>query len=115
VRITPTQDVIQRESSSRRIDVTADVSGRGAGDVRHDIESRIAQLKFPLEYHAEVLGVGDLQVVLVLHPEHPRDRRRVGLPEADLPRFSHRQHGKSLLQAGGPTWAMLAVAAGSHI
>lgn len=56
VRITPTQDVIQRESSSRRIDVSAGVSGRGAGDVKHDIEQRIKNVSFPLEYHAQVLG-----------------------------------------------------------
>jgi CzcA family heavy metal efflux pump len=55
VRVTPTQTVIQRESSSRRIDVTADVSGRDVGDVKHEIQSRIRKLAFPLEYHAAVL------------------------------------------------------------
>jgi CzcA family heavy metal efflux pump len=55
VRITPTPSVIQRDSVSRRIDVEADVSGRGLGSVASDLEDRLANLSFPLEYHAEVL------------------------------------------------------------
>jgi Cu/Ag efflux pump CusA len=46
---------IQREASSRRIDVTADVSGRSVGAVQDDVKSRIRNLSFPLEYHAEVI------------------------------------------------------------
>jgi CzcA family heavy metal efflux pump len=56
VRIRPTPSVIQRESSSRRIDVTADVGGRGVGAVRDDVKDRIRQSSFPLEYHAQVIA-----------------------------------------------------------
>jgi Cu/Ag efflux pump CusA len=56
VRVRPTLQSIQRESSSRRIDVTADVSGRSLGAVQDDVRNRIRGLTFPLEYHAEVIG-----------------------------------------------------------
>jgi Cu/Ag efflux pump CusA len=56
VRIRPTLQSIQRESSSRRIDVTADVSGRSLGAVQDDVKRRIRNLTFPLEYHAEVIA-----------------------------------------------------------
>jgi Cu/Ag efflux pump CusA len=55
VRVRPTLQSIQRESSSRRIDVTADVSGRSLGAVQDDVKARIRALTFPLEYHAEVI------------------------------------------------------------
>jgi len=56
VRIRPTPAVIQREASQRRIDVSANVSGRSVGDVRSDVRNRIRDLRFPLEYHAEAIG-----------------------------------------------------------
>ena len=56
VRVRPTPAVIQREASQRRIDVSANVSGRSVGDVRSDVKDRIRGLQFPLEYHAEVIG-----------------------------------------------------------
>jgi CzcA family heavy metal efflux pump len=56
VRIRPTPQVIQRDASSRRIDISADVSGRPLGDVRDDVKQRLEQLTFPLEYHAQVIG-----------------------------------------------------------
>jgi Cu/Ag efflux pump CusA len=56
VRVRPTLQSIPRESSSRRIDVTADVSGRSLGAVQDDVKQRIRSLKFPLEYHAQVIG-----------------------------------------------------------
>jgi Cu/Ag efflux pump CusA len=56
VSVEPTLQAIQRESSSRRIDVTADISGRSLGAVKHDVENRLEDVKFPLEYHAEVIG-----------------------------------------------------------
>jgi Cu/Ag efflux pump CusA len=56
VRIRPTPTVIQRESSSRRIDITAGVSGRSVGSVQDDVKKRIRQKSFPLEYHAQVIG-----------------------------------------------------------
>ena len=55
VRISQIPAVIQRDAVSRRVDVVADVSGRSAGDVAADIETRLANTRLPLEYHAEVL------------------------------------------------------------
>jgi Cu/Ag efflux pump CusA len=55
VRVSALPSVIQRDAVSRRLDVTAGVSGRGAGDVRSDIEQALQGMSFPLEYHAEVL------------------------------------------------------------
>jgi Cu/Ag efflux pump CusA len=66
VRIRPTLQTIQRESSSRRIDVTADVSGRSLGAVKDDVDRRISQVKFPLEYHAQVIGDATGQKASVL-------------------------------------------------
>jgi CzcA family heavy metal efflux pump len=56
VRVRPTPQVIERDASSRRIDISADVSGRALGDVKDDIKERLAQTSFPLEYHAQVIG-----------------------------------------------------------
>jgi CzcA family heavy metal efflux pump len=66
VRVRPTPSVIQRESSSRRIDVSASVSGRGLGAVKNDVRDRIRQTRFPLEYHAQVIGdsTGDRATVM---------------------------------------------------
>jgi Cu/Ag efflux pump CusA len=55
VRVRPTPIVIERDAVSRRLDVVADVSGRGLGSAANDIEDRLAGVSFPLEYHAEVL------------------------------------------------------------
>jgi Cu/Ag efflux pump CusA len=55
VRVRPTPIVIERDAVSRRLDIVADVSGRGLGSVANDIEDRLAGMNFPLEYHAEVL------------------------------------------------------------
>ena len=56
IRITPTPTVIRREATSRRIDVAADVSGRDLGAVIADVERRLEHVRFPVEYHAEVLN-----------------------------------------------------------
>jgi CzcA family heavy metal efflux pump len=56
VRIAPTPNVIERENISRRLDVSANVSGRDLGSVTHDINERLEKVRFPLGYHAEVLG-----------------------------------------------------------
>jgi Cu/Ag efflux pump CusA len=54
VRVVDLPAVIERDAVSRFIDVTAGVSGRSLDAVAADIESRLADLSFPLEYHAEV-------------------------------------------------------------
>jgi CzcA family heavy metal efflux pump len=56
VRIAPTPNAIEREQQSRRIDVGANVEGRDLGSVVADVEDSLAGVKFPREYHAEVLG-----------------------------------------------------------
>lgn len=55
VRVVDTPAVISRDAVSRRLDVEAGVSGRDVAAVAADIESAIAQLEFPIEYHAEVI------------------------------------------------------------
>jgi Cu/Ag efflux pump CusA len=55
VRVGRAPVVIDRDAVSRRVDVEANVSGRGLGDVKADVEKRLTGLTFPPEYHAEVL------------------------------------------------------------
>ncbi len=59
VRVVPRPTVIRHESVARYLDVTAEISGRSLGAVERDIEAAIAQVDFPLEYHAELL-MGDV-------------------------------------------------------
>ena len=56
VRIGQSNSVIRRQGVSRRIDVDADVSGRPLSDVTREVAQRISDVKFPFEYHAQVLG-----------------------------------------------------------
>jgi CzcA family heavy metal efflux pump len=54
--IVPTPNAIKREGSSRRIDVTCNVTGRALGDVAREIEERIGKITFAQGYHPEILG-----------------------------------------------------------
>jgi len=56
VNIVPAPNVIEREGQSRKIDVSANVSGRDLGSVAADVEAVIESLEFPLGYHAELFG-----------------------------------------------------------
>ncbi len=56
VRINSNPIAIERDAVSRYLDVEANVSGRSLGDVGGDIESRLRDSVFPLEYHAEVIA-----------------------------------------------------------
>ncbi len=56
VRIGGVPNVIAREDQSRKIDVSANVSGRDLGSVAEDVEKALGNVEFPLGYHAEVLG-----------------------------------------------------------
>jgi len=56
VRIVPSVSIIRHEAVKRYVDVIATVRGRDLGAVAVDIDSRLKQIQFPLEYHAEVLG-----------------------------------------------------------
>jgi CzcA family heavy metal efflux pump len=55
VRVAPNPNVIRHESVSRYIDVGADVDGRSVGSVVGDVDRRLQEVEFPLEYHAEML------------------------------------------------------------
>ncbi len=55
VKIVGTPSTISHDAVSRRVDVTAQVSGRDLDAVLDDVRDRLATVKFPLEYHAEVL------------------------------------------------------------
>jgi Cu/Ag efflux pump CusA len=56
VSIAPTPNVIHHETVSRRIDVSLNVRGRDPDAVVRDAQERLSAIKFPLEYHAQVLG-----------------------------------------------------------
>jgi CzcA family heavy metal efflux pump len=62
LRIVPAPADIRHEGSRSYLDVRADVSRRSLDAVASDIEQSIRGMRFPLEYHAEVLGsYGDSQ------------------------------------------------------
>jgi CzcA family heavy metal efflux pump len=56
VRVAPTNNIIKRENSARRIDVSANVEGRDLGSVVQDVEAALETVDFPLEYRAELRG-----------------------------------------------------------
>ena len=50
-------NVVQRENTSRIIDISADVGDQGdLGEVARAIESQLKKIEFPRGYHAELLG-----------------------------------------------------------
>jgi Cu/Ag efflux pump CusA len=56
VTIGSAPNVINREAVSRRIDVGFNVGGRDLRSVMNDVETRLKNIDFQLEYHPEVLG-----------------------------------------------------------
>jgi CzcA family heavy metal efflux pump len=56
VRIMPTPNTIERENLSRRLEVSANVSGRALGSVAEELDDRVEDIVFPIGYHAELLG-----------------------------------------------------------
>lgn len=56
VRVASTPNSIHREGLSRTIEVGANVEGRDLGSVVRDVERGLAEIEFPLGYHAEMLG-----------------------------------------------------------
>ncbi len=57
LRIASAPKVINREAVARRIDVSAELRGRSPAAVTAEVEERLrAEIEFPLEYRAEVLG-----------------------------------------------------------
>ena len=55
-RIVPRPSLIRHEDVSRYADIAISVHGRDARSVRDEIQSRLKQIQFPLEYHAEVFA-----------------------------------------------------------
>jgi CzcA family heavy metal efflux pump len=55
VRVRRSAATIERDAVSRRLDIEAEVSGRSLDDVASDIETRLADASFPLEYHAAAI------------------------------------------------------------
>ena len=56
VTIKPTPNAIEREASTRKIDVGANLRGRDLGAVIGDVEERLEGIRFPLGYSFELLG-----------------------------------------------------------
>jgi len=56
VDVKPSPNVIERDAVSRIVDVTAGIRGRSRDAVLADVRSRLADVKFPLEYHYELVG-----------------------------------------------------------
>jgi Cu/Ag efflux pump CusA len=56
VHMVPVPNVIQHEAVSRYLDIGVNVQGRDLIAVANDIKQRLQQVKFPLEFHAEVFG-----------------------------------------------------------
>jgi Cu/Ag efflux pump CusA len=56
VQIVPAPNTINREKTSRKIDVTCNVSGRDLGSVAREIEDRTRKLDFARGYHPDFLG-----------------------------------------------------------
>jgi Cu/Ag efflux pump CusA len=52
----PSPAVIKRDAAERYVDVEANVTGRSLAAVSTDVEDRLANADFPLEYHAEVVA-----------------------------------------------------------
>ncbi len=57
IAVVPAPNMIKREGTSRRIDVTCNVKGRDLGSVAREIEKQVREnVVFPTEYHPEFLG-----------------------------------------------------------
>jgi Cu/Ag efflux pump CusA len=56
VKLVPALDSIRHEAVSRYVDVVGTIDGRSQEAVVADVEAQLANVAFPLEYHAEVLG-----------------------------------------------------------
>jgi CzcA family heavy metal efflux pump len=56
VSIVSTPTVIRHERIAPYVDVVANVAGRDPGSVADEVEDQLEKIKFPLEYHPELLG-----------------------------------------------------------
>jgi Cu/Ag efflux pump CusA len=55
VREVESPNIIERKDVSRALDIGLDVDGRSVGAVASDVDDKISDTAFPLEYHAELL------------------------------------------------------------
>lgn len=56
VRVAPAPAVIQRDASSRYLDVTATTSGRSLAEVTDEVRDGLSGVQFPFEHRAEIVG-----------------------------------------------------------
>lgn len=56
VSVVATPTVIRHERTAPYVDVVANVAGRDPASVVAEIEDRLKEVQFPLEYHPEILG-----------------------------------------------------------
>ena len=56
IRVVPSPTVIRRESVARFVEVDATAEGRSLAAIAIDIESKLKEIDFPLEYRAELRG-----------------------------------------------------------
>jgi CzcA family heavy metal efflux pump len=56
VYIESTDNTIERENQSRRIDVSANVGGRDLGSIARDVEAAVANVDLPLGFSVEIIG-----------------------------------------------------------
>jgi Cu/Ag efflux pump CusA len=96
VRVARTPAVIERDAVSRYIDVEADVSGRSLDSVAGEVETRLAKLDFPIEYHAQVLKEATGE--------------EVGMPTVFAFAFAAAIAILLLFQAGMGSWRLAAIA-----
>lgn len=54
VRVVPNQTIVEHVDTSRYIDVLATRDGRSVNDVAADVRAGLAEIDFPLEYHAQI-------------------------------------------------------------
>jgi len=56
IRVAATPNIINRENTSRKIDISCNVRGRDLGSVAREIEEAVLSIGFDREYHPEFLG-----------------------------------------------------------
>ena len=56
VRVAPAPAVIQRDASSRFVDVTATIDDRSYAAIADDVRDRLRNVEFPFEHRAEIVG-----------------------------------------------------------
>src|SRR6266571_4883848 len=58
ITVAPEPEDIKHQAMSPYLDVTAPITGGDPGAVRAAVAGKLAGIRFPLEYHAEIVGTG---------------------------------------------------------